>query len=421
MIDAGTRSGIRRMVMLGNHTPRQCGIATFTADLSSAIRHRYPKLDTFVVAMNDPEQAYPYPDCVRIEIAQEELASYRRAAALLNRRQVDVLSVQHEYGIYGGKAGSHVLALMRDAAMPIVTTLHTILAEPDAGQWAAMDEVIRLSERIVVMSSHGAGLLRKVHGVPRGKIDLIPHGIPSVPFQSQDKDRLGLGGKPVILTFGLLAPDKGIESVIEAMPGILERFPETVYVVLGATHPNIKAQHGESYRRMLQERARELGVADSIIFHNRFVALEELTGFLAAADIYITPYLKMEQITSGTLAYALGSGKAVISTPYLYAKELLADGRGILVPCRDPAAITREVVGLLGNDAGRMAMRRRAAEFGKTMTWPVVAGSYMASFRRAWQDFADREGAQKPRWAGGPVSLARPEALTPLESFGENV
>jgi len=418
MIDAGARSGLRRMAMLGNHTPRQCGIATFTADLASAIRSRYQNLESFVVAMNDPGQKYAYPECVKLQIAQEEIPAYRRAAEILNRRKVDVLSVQHEYGIYGGEAGSHVLALMRDLRMPIVTTLHTILAEPNGGQWAAMDEIIRLSERIVVMSSHGASLLRKVHGVPRAKIDLIPHGIPAVPFQSDDKARLGLGGKRVILTFGLLAPDKGIESVIEAMPAILERFPDTVYVVLGATHPNVKAQHGESYRKMLQDRALELGVADSIRFLNRFATLDELTGFLAAADIYITPYLKMEQITSGTLAYALGSGKAVISTPYLYAQELLAGGRGILVPCRDPAAITREVAGLLGNDAERMAMRRRAAEFGRTMTWPVVAGSYMESFRRAYQDFADRKAAASPLWMG--VSMGLPEARKPLEPLGNN-
>jgi len=414
MIDASARSGIRRMAMLGNHTPRQCGIATFTADLSGAIRSRYQKLETSVVAMNDPGQKFAYPECVKLQIAQDELPAYRRAAEILNRRKTDVLSVQHEYGIFGGEAGSHVLALLRDVRMPIVTTLHTILAEPNAGQWAAMDEILRLSERIVVMSSHGADLVRKVHGVPRAKIDLIPHGIPAVPFQSNDKDQLGLGGRQVILTFGLLAPDKGIEAVIEAMPGILERFPETVYVVLGATHPNVKAHHGESYRKMLQDRALELGVAGSIRFLNRFATLDELTGFLAAADIYITPYLKMEQITSGTLAYALGSGKAVISTPYLYAQELLADGRGILVPCRDPAAITREVVALLGNDAERLAMRHRAADFGKTMTWPVVAGSYMESFRRAYQDHADRKAEERPHWIAAQVSLALPEARTPL-------
>ena len=416
MIKSSARSGIRRMAMLGNHTPRQCGIATFTADLHSAIQGRFQRLETFVVAMNDPERTYAYPDCVRCQIEQEDPASYLKAAAMLNRRQVDVLSIQHEYGIYGGESGSHLLGLMRAVKMPIVTTLHTILSEPSASQWAAMDEILHRSERIVVMSAHGAELLRQVHGVARHRIDLIPHGIPTVPFESQGKERLGLADRKVILTFGLLAPDKGIEYVIEAMPGILERFPDAVYVVLGATHPNVKAQRGESYRKSLEDRARELGVADSVIFLNRFAPLEELTGFLAAADIYITPYLKMEQITSGTLAYALGSGKAVISTPYLYAQELLADGRGILVPCRDPGAITREVVTLLADDPARLAMRRRAAEFGRTMAWPVVAGSYMDSFRKAYQDAADRASAPSPHWkaAHAPLALAEP-GIAPME------
>jgi glycosyltransferase involved in cell wall biosynthesis len=394
----GATGACRKIAMLGNHTPRQCGIATFTADLKAAITTRFPQLDCFVLAMNDPMKHYAYPPCVRVEIDQEDPSSYRKAGAFLNARALDVLSIQHEYGIFGGSAGSHVLGLMRDLRMPVVTTLHTILPEPDAHQWTAMEEVIRLSERLVVMSAHGAALLGKVHGVPRRKIDLIPHGIPAVPFHSRDKRRLGLDGRRVLLTFGLLAPDKGIEYVIEALPGILERFPETVYVVLGASHPHIKAQQGESYREMLEHRARRLGVADHVIFHNRFVAQAELTEYLAAADIYITPYLKLEQITSGTLAYALGAGKAVISTPYLYAKELLAEGRGILVPVRDPGAIAREVVDLLGDDARRMAMRQRAADYGRTMTWPVVAGSYLESFSRARLDRAARLAPRTRSW-----------------------
>ena len=384
------QGAVRRMAILGNHTPRQCGIATFTADLRSAIGGRFPQLDCRVVAMNDPMRQYDYPECVRMTIAQEDLAAYGNAARYLNGCALDVLSVQHEYGIFGGRAGSHLPGLLRELRMPVVTTLHTILPEPDPCQRAVMEEIIRLSERLVVMSAHGAALLREIHGVPARKIDLIPHGIPAVPFQGRHKERLGLGGSQVLLTFGLLAPDKGIEYVIEAMPGLLARFPEAVYVVLGASHPHIKARQGESYRLMLEERARSLGLAGRVIFHNRFVSQEELTGFLAAADIYITPYLKLEQITSGTLAYALGAGKAVISTPYTYARELLAEGRGILVPCRDPAAITREVAGLLGDDARRLAMRRLGAEYGRAMSWPVVAGSYLESFGRARQAHSAR-------------------------------
>lgn len=394
----GAQGALRKMAMLGNHTPRQCGIATFTADLKAALCDRFPNLDCPVVAMNDSTKQYAYPACVRMQIPQDVLPAYGRAAQMLNAQGLDVLSLQHEYGIFGGEAGSHVLALMRELRMPVVTTLHTILPAPGPCQWTVMEEIIRLSERLVVMSAHGAELLREVHGVPARKIDLIPHGIPAVPFQSRNKGRLGLGGKQVILTFGLLAPDKGIEFVIEAMPGILERFPETVYVVLGASHPHVKAEQGESYRLMLEDRARSLGVAASVIFHNRFVTQDELTEFLAAADIYITPYLKLEQITSGTLAYALGAGKAVISTPYTYAKELLAEGRGVLVPCRDAAAITREVVALLGDDAGRLAMRRRGAEYGRAMSWPVVAGNYLESFLRARGEHTARTAPRTRAW-----------------------
>ena len=376
--------------MLGNHPPRQCGIATFTTDLGDAIASGFPEIDFFVLAMNDPGKRYAYPDRVRFEIGESDSASYRRAADFLNVNAVDVLSVQHEFGIFGGRAGSHVLPLLRELRMPIVTTLHTILAEPNAEQHAAMKELIHLSERLVVMSASGAALLRDVHGVPDAQVDLIPHGIPCVPFESRSKDRLGVEGKSVILTLGLLSPDKGIEHVIDAMPEILARVPDAVYIVLGATHPHIRERQGETYRIMLKDRAQRLGVASSMIFHDRFVSQGELTEFLAAADIYITPYLNPEQTTSGTLAYAVGSGKAVISTPYAYARELLAEGRGILVPWRDPDAIAREVVGLLGDDAKRLDLRRRAVAHAPEMLWPAVARRYLESFAHARTTHAKR-------------------------------
>jgi glycosyltransferase involved in cell wall biosynthesis len=376
--------------MLGNHLPRHCGIATFTSHLSEAIANERPDLDCFVMAMNDPGRQHAYPPRVRFEIAEGDLPSYRRAADFLNVNAVDVVSLQHEYGIFGGKAGSHVLALLRELRMPIVTTLHTILAEPNPMQRAVMDELVQLSERVVVMSANGRELLREVHGVPASKIDLIPHGIPTLPSASRSKDKLGVEGSLVILTFGLLSPDKGIEYVIDALPLIAERFPNVVYIVLGATHPHVKERHGESYRLMLEQRAQRLGVDSHIIFHDRFVSQEELVEFLSAADIYATPYLKAEQITSGTLAYAVGSGKAVISTPYRYANELLADGRGIIVPWRDSGAIAREVISLLGDDEKRFTLQRRAAEHGREMTWPVVARSYMVSFERARAEHSER-------------------------------
>ena len=389
-IDQQATGAIRKVAMLGNHVPRQCGIATFTTDLSEAIAAAHSELDCFVLAMNDPGKRHAYPPRVRFEIAESDLGSYRRAADFLNVNTVDVVSVQHEYGIFGGKAGAHLLPLLRELRMPIVTTLHTILTEPSPAQRAVMDELTQLSERIVVMSAHGRELLRRVHAVPEHKIDLIPHGIPTLPPASRSKDRLGVEGRSVILTFGLLSPDKGIEYVIDALPAILKVCPETVYIVLGATHPHVKDSQGETYRLMLEARAKRLGVDGSVIFHDRFVSHAELTEFLSAADIYVTPYLKQEQITSGTLAYAVGSGKAVISTPYLYATELLADGRGILVPWKDPAAIAREVIGLLGDDAKRLAMCERAAAQGREMVWPAVAQRYVESFDRARTSHAKR-------------------------------
>jgi glycosyltransferase involved in cell wall biosynthesis len=378
--------------MLGNHLPRQCGIATFTSDLSQAIANRFPALETFVVAMNEAGRRHAYPARVSFEIAANDVASYRRAADFLNVNPVDVLSVQHEYGIFGGKAGSHLFALLHDLRTPIVTTLHTILSAPNPQQQHVMGELTRLSDRLVVMSAAGADLLHEVHGVPTSKIDFIPHGIPELPGAARSKRRLGLEARQVILTFGLLSPDKGIEYAIDALPEILARFPDALYVVVGGTHPHVKERHGESYRLMLEARAESLGVARSIIFHNRFVNQDELTEFLAAADLYVTPYLNPEQITSGTLAYAVGSGKPSISTPYSYARELLADGRGILVPWprEDPRGIAKAVIDLLGDAKRRATMSQRGAEFGREMHWPVVASGYVQSFERAVAEHTSR-------------------------------
>jgi glycosyltransferase involved in cell wall biosynthesis len=379
-------SQARTVAMLGNHAPRQCGIATFTTHLAEAISSESPDVDCFVLAMNDARSRHEYPQRVRFEIAETDPASYRRAADFLNVNPVDVVSVQHEFGIFGGRAGSFLLALMRELRMPIVTTLHTILDLPDAQQRAVLGEVIELSERIVVMSERGRAILRDVYGVT-DKIDLIPHGIPTIPLSADggttNKDRLGLAQKSVILTFGLLSPDKGIDHVIDALPAILARHPDTVYLIVGATHPHVKAAHGEAYRIDLEARARRLGVEGNVMFHDRFVSETELGEFLSAADIYVTPYLKETQITSGTLAYAVGAGKAVVSTPYWYATELLASERGILVPFRDAPAIAGAVIGLLDDDRKRAGYSERAAAFAHDMKWPVVARSYLASFARA--------------------------------------
>ena len=381
---------MKRLAILGNHLPRQCGIATFTTHLADALATELPEVDSFVLAMNDAGRRHSLPSRVRFEIAQGDLGSYRRAADFLNVNHVDVLSVQHEYGIFGGKAGAHVIALLRELRMPIVTTLHTVLSAPNPGQRAVIDELARLSARLVVMSASGADLLRRVHGISADQIDLIPHGIPHVPVDATSKDRLGVDGKTVILTFGLLSRDKGIEHVIDALPAILAVHPDVVYIVLGATHPHVVEHEGESYRLMLEARGQQLGVAASMVFHNRFVSQDELTEFLSATDIYITPYLQPEQITSGTLAYAVGAGKAVISTPYIYARELLAEGRGVLVPWRDSHTIAREVIDLVSDRDRQRVMCARAAAYGVGMTWPAVAARYVDSFARARAEHTHR-------------------------------
>jgi glycosyltransferase involved in cell wall biosynthesis len=383
---------IHTIAMLGNHLPRHCGIATFTTDLCDAIAREMPEIDCSVLAMNDAGAKHAYPPRVRFEIPEGDVSAYRRAADFLNVSSVDVVSIQHEYGIFGPKAGGHVLELLRDLRLPVVTTLHTILAKPDPVQRSVMDALIGFSDRLVVMSSDGKALLEQVHGVDPGKVDVIPHGIPVAPDR-QSKDKLGVEGSSVILTFGLLSPDKGIEYVIGAMPAILARHPNTVYIVLGATHPHVKREHGEAYRHMLQTRAERLGVAANVIFHNRFVSHEELVEFLGAADLYVTPYLKEEQSTSGTLAYAVGCGKAVISTPYRYARELLDDGRGILVPWRDSEAIGREVIGLLDDPRKRFELQQRAALFGRSMSWPIVARRYVECFEQARAAHPERRQA----------------------------
>jgi glycosyltransferase involved in cell wall biosynthesis len=374
---------VRRVALLGNHLPRRCGIATFTADLADAISATFPGIDCGVIAMNDAGKRHAYGDRVRFEIAESDPASYRRATDFLNVGGFDVLCLQHEYGIFGGKAGSHILALLSEVRMPIVTTLHTVLGEPTVEQRRVMDEVTRLSSRLIVMSHCGGELLREVHGVPADKIDFIPHGIPTLPSSRASRQCLGVEEISLILTFGLLSPDKGIEYVIDALPAIVARHPTATYVVLGATHPHVKEWHGEAYRRSLELRVHKLGLEAHVVFHDRFVSASELAEFLSAADIYITPYLNPEQITSGTLAYALGNGKAVVSTPYRYARELLADDRGLLVPFRDSAAISATVSKLLDDPAELQARGARAAEHGRNMVWPSVARQYVSSFERA--------------------------------------
>jgi glycosyltransferase involved in cell wall biosynthesis len=407
-----------RIAFIGNYLPRECGIATFTTDLCTALAAEYGEGRLFAIPVNDPDSSYEYPEQVRLELTQEDLASYERAADFLNFNGNDIVCLQHEYGIYGGTAGRYILALLRKLKMPLVTTLHTVLREPDANQRMVLEEIAQLSARMVVMSELAAQMLREVYAVPSDKIDVIPHGVPDLPFMDPNyfKDKFGTEGKSVLLTFGLLSPNKGIENVIRALPAILARHPNVVYIVSGVTHPHIRKREGERYREGLQALAEELGVSQQLIFDNRFVSTEELIEHVGAADIYITPYRQEAQVVSGTLAIALGAGKAIISTPYWHAKELLAEKRGVIVPFESPDAISNAVLALLENDAERHAMRKRAYLYSRGTTWPKTARAYMASFQRARFDLLSHPKAAQPD--GAAVDLIDPMDRLPVLNTG---
>ncbi|HLY30440.1 MAG TPA: glycosyltransferase family 4 protein [Ktedonobacterales bacterium] len=410
-MDQPTTSPIRQIAVIGTYAPRQCGIATFTTDFCEALARQFPEADVFAIPINDDAERYDYPSRVRFEIAEQDIESYRRAADFLNTNGVDLVVLQHEYGIFGGPSGSYIVELLRQLRMPIVSVLHTVLRTPNPTQRLALEEVARLSARLVVMSHHALDVLRDLYRVPAAKIAYIPHGIPDVPFVDPNfyKDQFDAEGKIVLLSFGLLSPNKGIEYAIAAMPAILERNPNVVYIVLGATHPHVRRNQGEAYRLMLQQLAREKGVEQHVVFYNQFVKMEELVEFIGAADLYITPYLNPEQVVSGTLAYTIGTGKAVISTPYVHAAELLGEGRGALVPFRDSAAISQAVITLLEDDAERHAMRKRAYMLGRDMTWPRVAEQYQTLFFQALDD-----RLRAPRGARAPSREASAGALPPI-------
>jgi glycosyltransferase involved in cell wall biosynthesis len=376
---------IRKIAFLGDHLPRKCGIATFTTDLLSAVQSAYPQSQCLCVSVNDIEGGYDYPEVVRFEIEEQDLSSYLRAADFLNISDVDVVCLQHEFGIFGGPAGGHILALLRELKMPVVTTFHTVLREPKADQRRATEELIALSTRLVVMADRGRQMLHDIYHAPMSKIDLIPHGIPDVGFVDPTyfKDQFEVEGRTVLLTFGLLSPNKGIEYVLNALPAVLAEFPDVVYIVLGATHPNELRRNGDAYRLSLEILATNNKLEKHVIFYNQFVDPENLKEFMGAADLYITPYLNVAQITSGTLSFAFGSGKAVISTPYWHAADLLAEDRGVLVPFADSATMAREILALLRDDTRRNAMRKNAYKLGREMIWSNVAQLYMRSFELA--------------------------------------
>jgi glycosyltransferase involved in cell wall biosynthesis len=396
------------IALIGNYLPRQCGIATFTTDLLEALATEAPEMDCWAMVMNDVPEGYPYPNQVRFELNDWNLADHGLAADFLNMNRVDTVCLQHEFGIFGGNSGSHILELLRNLRMPVITTLHTVLREPDPEQKAIFQELGSVSDRLVVMSHKAEEILKEVYGMPHEKIIFIHHGIPDVPFVDPNyyKEQFGVEGRKVILTFGLISPRKSIEDMIDALPAIVSKHPETAYIVLGATHPNVIKKEGESYRLSLQLRAREKGVEDHLIFHNRFVHLTELCEFLGAADIYATLYFNREQAVSGTLAYALGAGKAVISTPYPYAEEMLNHGRGRIVPPHDSDALAAQVIDLFDNEVERHAMRKRAYTFSRNMIWKEVARRYLELFIETKNE---REQHPRIRFRAKTLSATPPE------------
>jgi glycosyltransferase involved in cell wall biosynthesis len=397
------------IAFVGNYLPRVCGIATFTHDLAEAVaRGTGSQQPVIVTALNDQPEGYPYPERVKFELRQDYQIDYSRAADFLNFSRINIVCLQHEYGIFGGEWGSNILTLLRDLHRPLVVTCHTVLKETEPSQKEVFEEIAARASKVVVMSERAVRFLVDIYGVDRGKIVHIPHGIHDVPFVDPNyyKDKFGVEGRRVLLTFGLLHRNKGIETMIEALPAIVERHPKITYLVLGQTHPHVIRDEGESYRLSLQRRVRELGLENHVLFHPRFVELDELLEYIGAADICVTPYLNMDQITSGALSYAMGAGKGVVSTPYWHAEELLGEGRGRLVPVKDPEALSRSMNALLDDEVELNAMRKRAYTYCRRMIWPAVAASYIELF--------DAVRSRTPRILPTASAMRRPIAPTNL-------
>ncbi len=366
---------VDHIALIGNFLPRKCGLATFTTDCYEGMRARFPGMRVDVYAMDDRPGSYDFPPAVTATIPQDDRAAYLDAARAIDASGAQAIWVQHEYGIYGGAAGEHLIALLDRSGLPVIATLHTVLEAPNPDERRVMEALLRRAARVIVMAEKGRDILRRAHGVDPRKVVVIPHGVPDRAYVDPDsmKSRFGWDGRQVILTFGLLAPSKGIETVIEALPEVAAKHPDALYVILGATHPNLVAHEGEAYRDRLHALAAQLGVERHIAFVNAFVEQNELLDYLQAADIYATPYPNPAQITSGTLSYAVAMGKPVVSTPYVHATEILADDHGVLVPFGDSAAFAGAINALLDNDDARAAMARRAYDRGRTMIWPRIA------------------------------------------------
>ena len=380
-----------KVLFIGTYVPRKCGIATFTSDLLNSVSNEKGLDECEVIALNDIDENYDYPDEVVFEIKRNFLEDYHRAADYINRSDIDVVCVQHEFGLYWGDAGDYIFELLSRVNKPIITTLHTVIKDPEPPYRRATEKLLQYSDKIIIMSKTARKILRGVYDAPEEKIELIYHGIPDCPFTGSEKHKesLRLKGSPLILTFGLLNQNKGIETVLDALPAVVEKYPDLTYLILGATHPEVKRNFGEVYREYLINKVHELGLEKNVVFHDKFVQKRELYEYILASDIYVSPYLHKEQVVSGALSYALGMGKAIISTPYWYAQEMLVDGRGMLVDFKDSEGLSSSLLHLIGNPEECNRMRREAYDFGRQMVWKNVGKEYVNIFRQALEEYPE--------------------------------
>jgi glycosyltransferase involved in cell wall biosynthesis len=413
-MDKNDRPSPAHIALIGNFLPRKCGLATFTTDTLNALRERFPEIRVDLYAMDD-RGTYDFPTEVTRAIPQDDRLAYSDAARAIEDSGAQALWVQHEYGIYGGAAGDFLLALLERTTLPLIVTLHTILEQPSDDERRVMDMLLRRASRVIVMAERGREILERVHGADPRTIAMIPHGVPDRPVAEPDtlKPRFGWEGRKVVLTFGLLSPGKGIETIIEALPASVAEVPDLLYVVLGVTHPNLVAHEGEAYRDRLQALANDLGVGGNVNFIDAFLEQDDLLDYLQAADVYVTPFTNPAQITSGTLSYAIGLGKPVISTPYVHATEILAESHGVLVDFGDSPAFAREIVRLLSSEHDREQLSRRAYSRGRGMIWPRVAEAAIAQIRAA----ASSRPRRLPSARQAPMPL--PPSLRAVERMSD--
>lgn len=378
-----------KVLFIGTYVPKECGIATFTSDLLHSVSGEGNGVHCEVIALNDPSETYNYPEEVVFQIERDKLEDYYLAADYINQSDADIVCLQHEFGIFWGNAGDYIFATLSGINKPVITTMHTVIREPEPDYRASTEKLIRYSEKLVVMSQTAVDMLKDVYKVPEDKIEVILHGMPDYPFNNCEKYKkiLNLKGSPIILTFGLLNQNKGIENILDALPYLVNQYPDLVYLILGATHPVVKKNHGEAYRQYLKNKVSELGLENNVVFHDKFVEKEELCNYILASDIYASPYLSREQIVSGALTYAMGMGKAIVSTPYWYAQEMLSENRGLIVDFGDTDGFKKSLLYLIENPEECNNMRKKAYNFGRKMTWKNVGMEYNTVFNKALKNY----------------------------------